>query len=446
MIHEYEHLFPDISTRTDKIYHDVIVEDSKPRQQHPYRMNPLKQKYLQDEAQYLLENDFIEPSQSNYSSPCILVPKSNGTNRMCTDYRKVNSVTKTDSFPIPRIGDCIDKVGNSKYVTKFDLLKGFWQGPLTDRAKEVSAFATPNGLYKYKVLPFGMKNSPATFQRFVNNVICGLDGCGAYIDDVIIYSDSWSDHLQRIRKFFDRLSKAKLTVNLAKTEFCHATITFLGHLVGQGQVKPLEAKVNAISEFLVPKCKRQLMQFLGMAGYYRKFCKNFSGIAEPLTNLLKKSTKFKWNDKCQNAFDRLKAILKSAPVLLAPDFDKCFKLAVDASDVGIGAVLLQKDNNGIDHPVCYFCKKFNKHQKNYSTIEKECLALILAIQQFEVYLTSSTSPIVVFSDHNPLSFLHKLKNKNQKLLRWSLLLQEFKLDIRHIKGKDNIIPDALSSV
>ena len=290
LIHEYEHLFPDIPTRTDKIYHDVIVEDSKPIKQHPYRMNPLKRKYLQDEVKYLLENDFIEPSQSNYSSPCILVPKSNGTYRMCTNYRKVNSVTKTDSFPIPRIDDCIDKVGNSKYVTKFDLLKGLWQVPLTDKAKEVSAFATPNGLYQYKVMPFGMKNSPATFQRLVN-VICRLDGCDAYIDDVIIYSDSWSDHLQRIRKFFDRLSKAKLTVNLAKTEFCHATVTFLGHLVGQGQVKPLEAKVSAISEFPV--------RFLGMAGYYRKFCKNFSGIAEPLTNLLKKSTKFKWNDKCQ---------------------------------------------------------------------------------------------------------------------------------------------------
>ena len=147
LIHEYEHLFPDIPTRTGKIYHDVIVEDSKPVKQHPYRLNPLKRKYLQDEVKYLLENDFIEPSQSNYSSPCILVPKSNGTYRMCTDYRKVNSVTKTDSFPIPRIDDCIDKVGNSKYVTEFDLLKGFWQVPLTDRAKEVSAFATPNGLY-----------------------------------------------------------------------------------------------------------------------------------------------------------------------------------------------------------------------------------------------------------------------------------------------------------
>ena len=446
LIHEYEHLFPDIPSQTDMIYHDVIIETDQPVKQHPYRMNPVKQQHLKDEVKYLLDNDFIEPSQSSYSSPCILVPKPDGSYRMCTDYRKVNSITKTDSFPIPRIDDCIDKVGNAKYVTKFDLLKGFWQVPLTDRAKEVSAFITPDGLFQYKVMPFGMKNSPATFQRLINKVISGLENCEAYIDDVIIYSDTFEDHLQRIRAFFNRLSDAKLTVNLAKSEFCHATLTFLGHVVGQGQVKPICAKVEAISVFPVPSCKRQLMRFLGMAGYYRKFCNNFSVIAEPLTNLLKKGTKFIWNDSCQFAFDKLKAILMSTPVLLAPNFDKAFKLAVDASDIGAGAVLIQEDDNGVDHPVCYFSKKFNKHQKNYSTIEKECLALVLAIQHFEVYLTSSQTPIVVFSDHNPLSFLHKLKNRNQRLLRWSLMLQEYNLDIKHIKGKDNIIPDALSRV
>ena len=148
---------------------------------------------------------------------------------------------------------------------------------------------------------------------------------------------------------------------------------------------------------------------------------------------------------CQKAFDILKAILKNEPVLLAPNFAKEFKLAVDASDTGAGSVLMQEDSNGVDHPVSYFSKKFNKHQKNYSTIEKECLSLILALQHFEVYLTSSSSSIRVFSDHNPLIFIHKMKNKNQRLLRWSLLLQEYNLDIRHIKGKDNIISDALSS-
>ena len=164
LILEYEHLFPDIPSRTDKIYHDVyIIDGSKPVKQHPYRMNPVKQQYLREEVQYLLNNDFIEPSQSEWSSPCILVPKPDGTFRMCTDYRNVNSVTKTDTFPIPRIDDCIDNIGHAKYVTKFDLLKGFWQMPLTNRAKEISAFVTPDGLYQYEVMPFGMKNSPATF-------------------------------------------------------------------------------------------------------------------------------------------------------------------------------------------------------------------------------------------------------------------------------------------
>ena len=315
LILEYEHLFPDIPSKTDKIYHDVeLIDGSKPVKQHPYRMNPVKQQILRDEVQYLLDNDFIEPSQSEWSSPCILVPKPDGTFRMCLDYRKVNSVTKTDTFPIPRINDCIDNIGQAKYVTKFDLLKGFWQIPLTNRAKEISAFVTPDGLYQYKVMPFGMKNSPATFQRLVNNLIFNLAGCKAYIDDAIIFSEEWERHLQTIRNFFDRLSEAKLTVNLTKSEFCHANLTFLGHLVGQGLVKPVEAKVEAISDFPVPSGKRQLMRFLGMAGYYRKFCNNFSVIAEPLTNLLGKRVKFIWTDNCQKSFEKLKAILKSAPV------------------------------------------------------------------------------------------------------------------------------------
>ena len=197
-------------------------------------MNPVKLQYLREMIQYLLDNDFIEPSQSDWSSPCILVPKSDGTFRMCTDYyRRVNSVTKTDSFPVPRIDDCIDNIGQAIYVTKFDLLKGFWQIPLTDRAKEISAFVTPDGLYQYKVMPFGMKNSPATFKRLINMIITGLHNCKAYIDDAIIYSGEWDQLIKTIREFFERLSKTKLTINLAKSEFCHATLTFLGHGVGQ---------------------------------------------------------------------------------------------------------------------------------------------------------------------------------------------------------------------
>ena len=446
LILEYKQLFSDVPTITNKTYHDVDVGSSLPIKQHPYRMNTIKQKYLKEEIQYLLDNNFIQPSKSAWSSPCILVSKPDKSYRLCTDYRKVNNVTKTDSFPIPRIEDCIDKIGNANYITKFDLLKGFWQIPLTERAKEISAFVTSDGLFQYNVMPFGMKNSPATFQRLVNTVISGLDGCDAYIDDVIIHNNTFEDHLQSIRSLFDRLSDANLTINLSKSAFCHAVVTFLGHEVGRGKVMPIEAKIKAISEFPIPDGKKQLMRFLGMAGYYRKFCSNFSTITEPLTNLLRKRNKFIWSERCQKSFDKLKAVLISVPVLKAPNFNCRFKLAVDASDIGAGSVLLQEDENGVDHPVCYFSKKFNVSQMNYSTIEKECLSLILAVQHFEVYLTSSSLPIVVYSDHNPLTFINKMKNNNQRLMRWCLMLQEYNIDIKHIKGKDNIIADALSRV
>jgi hypothetical protein len=352
--------------------------------------------------------------------------------------------SKADSYPIPRIEDCIDKIGSAKYVTKFDLLKGYWQVPLTERAKQISAFVTPNGFYQFKVMPFGMKNAPATFQRLINSIIADIDGCEAYIDDLVLYADTWDKHMEQILKLFEKLSHANLTVNLVKSDFCHATVTYLGHIVGQGQVKPIEAKVQAINEFPAPTNKKELMRFLGMAGYYRKYCQNFSVIAYPMTNLLKKNSKFEWSNSCQEAFDKIKAILVSSPVLSTPDFDKQFNLTVDASDVGCGAVLTQIGEDKIEHPIGYFSKKFNIHQKNYSTVEKECLGLWLAMQHFEVYLSPTKYPILVYTDHNPLTFLHRMKNKNQRILRWCLTLQEFNMTVKHIKGKDNVIADTLS--
>ena len=199
-------------------------------------------------------------------------------------------------------------------------------------------------------------------------------------------------------------------------------------------------------KFPSQKGERELMRYLGMVGYYRKFCSNFSTIANPLTNLLKKGKSFIWSEGCEKSFQKVKSILVSSPVLQAPAFDKQFKLAVDASDVGCGAMLFQEGLDGIDHPVCFYSKKFNVHQQNYSTIEKECLGMILAVQHFDIYLTAATFPILVFTDHNPLTFLHKMKNKNRRIMRWAIYLQEFDLQIQHIAGKDNIIPDALSRV
>ena len=192
VITQYREVFPDVPSKTNLIEHDVDVGDSASIKQHPYRVSPIKKELLDKEVQYMLENDIIEESQSNWSSPCILVPKHDGGFQFCTDFRKVNDKTKSDSFPIPRIADCIDQIGNAKFVSTFDMLKGYWQVPLTQRAREISAFVTPSGLYQYKVMPFGMKNAPATFQRMVNKLVRDIDGCEGYIDDVVIFSDNWS--------------------------------------------------------------------------------------------------------------------------------------------------------------------------------------------------------------------------------------------------------------
>ena len=238
-----------------------------------------------------------------------------------------------------------------------DLLKGYWQVPLTERAKQLAAFVTPDGLYQYQVMPFGMKNAPATFQRMINKLVGRMEGCEAYIDDVVVYSDCWEDHLICLRRVLTKFAEVNLTVNLAKSEFGHAEVTFLGHVVGSGWVKPLVTKIQSILKYPPPSNRRELMRFLGMAGYYRRFCQNFSVITAPLTNLLKKGQEYAWSTNCQDAFMKVKSVLTSTPVLLIPNFQKQFMLMVDASGIGAGAVLMQYDSSGIDHPICYFSRK-----------------------------------------------------------------------------------------
>ena len=336
----------------------------------------------------MLGSGIAQPSCPSWASPCLLVPKSNNTPRFCSDFRKVNNVTKPDSFPLPRMEDCIDQVGSAKFVSKFDLLKGYWQVPLSERAREIAAFITPTGLYSYNVMPFGLRNAPATFQRLMNRVVGDLEGCSVYLDDVVIYSDDWDVHLDRIERLFDRLAHAHLTVNLAKCEFAKATVSYLGGVVGQGRVCPVRAKVQAIDDYAPPTTKKELMRFLGLVGYYRCFCRNFSSVVAPLTDMLKAKAKYMWSSECQKAFESVKALICNAPVLAAPQWEKPFKLEVDASFVGAGAVLSQPDDLGVDKPVSFFSRKFNKHHLNYSVIEKETLALILALQHFSVYVSS----------------------------------------------------------
>ena len=438
----YPTLFADVPGRTTIVEHDIVLQEgANPVKQQPYRLNPTKSAALQKEIKYMLENDLIEPSESPWSSPVILVPKPDSTYRMCIDFRKVNSLTKTDSHPIPRVDDCIDRVGQAKYVSKYDILQGYWQVPMTDTAKEITDFVTPDHLYQCKVMAFGLKNAPGSFMRPMNRVLLGLEGCIVFIDDVVIVSDEWEGHVSRTKALLQRLADANLTVNLAKSEIGRATVTHLGYTVGQGKVAPKSAKVEAIERFSIPTNRKQIMRFLGVIRYYRKFCQNFADVAVSLTNLLCKNVKFVWTPECQSSFEPLKQLLVQAPVLSVPDYGKAFTLMVDASDIGVGAVMTQQGGDGAAHPTDYFSKKLNKHQKNYSTIEKETLALVMAVQHFEIYVSAGEHPVEVFTDHNPLKYLDRFRNKNQRLTRWSLFLQEYDLVIRHIPGRPNIIAD-----
>lgn len=404
LIRGYPTLFSDAPSQMNVLVHDTDAGQNLPIKQFPYRVNPAKREIMRAEVKYLLQNGLAKPSESPWSSPCLLVPKPDSTCRFCMDYRKVNSSTKKDSFPLPRLEDCVDRVGSAKYVTKLDLLKGYWQVLLTPRASEISAFVTPDNFLQYSVLAFGMQNAPATFQRLMHKVLANIPNCAAYLDDIVIYSDGWQEHLQSLEHVFQHLEEALLTLNLAKCEFAKAVVTYLGKQVGQGQVRPIEAKVTAMLKFPTSTNKRQLRRFLGMTGYYRGFCRNFACIVSPLTDLLSTSRSFVWTPECECAFLAAKDILCNAPVLSAPNFDLPFKLQVDASAMGAGAVLMQEDSGGVDHPVSYYSKNFSKCQLHYSTIEKEAVALMLALQHFEVYVGGSSTPVVVYTDHNPLYF------------------------------------------
>ena len=432
------------------ISHDIkLLPGTTPIRQSYYRIIGEKLELMKKEVKYLLENNLASPSCSAWASPCILVPKPNGKVRMCTDFRRVNAVTQKDSYPLPRITDILDNIGNSKYLTQIDLLKGYYQIDLTEEAREISAFITPFGLFQYNVLAFGMCNAPATFQRVINELTRDLDDVYAYLDDIVIATDTWEKHLLCLEALLKRLQAYNLKINLSKSSFGKAKVMYLGHLIGSGSVMPKDINVQAIKAYPVPSNRKQLQTFLGMSAYYSRFCRNFAIVAKPLYALTSAKVRYVWTNECQEAFVQLKTMLTSFPILKSPDIYKPFFLQVDACSTGVGAVLLQP-NCEIEEPdltallpVAYFSRKFNETQQRWSTVEQELYAIVASLLHFSTYLRGH-HPVTVLTDHMPLSFLERAKLHNKKLLRWSFILQEYNLKIKHIPGKSNILADALS--
>ena len=396
---------------------------------------------LQETEQY----GIIEPSTSEWSSPIVLVKKKDGTMRMCIDYRRLNAVTQVEAYPMPRIDDIIDRLGKARYITTLDLTKGYWQMPVAVRDRPKTAFVTPRGLFQFRVMPFGLNGAPASFQRLTDSLVKGCeDFAAAYLDDLVIFSSSWRGHVEHLRTILRRIKDANLTVKLAKCQFGMKQCVYLGHVVGNGTVRPEMSKMQAVESFPRPETKREVRGFLGLTGYYRRFIPDYATVALPLTDLTRKTSPnvVQWTEECAKAFDALKKHLCSSPVLRSPDFTQPFILQTDASDRGAGAVLSQCGPDGEEHPVAYYSRKFLPREERYSTVEKECLAIKLAVTAFRVYLLGRKFNIQ--TDHRSLEWLDKLKESNPRLCRWSLSLQPYVYTVDHRPGKANANADSLS--
>ena len=440
---EFAETMTSVPGRTTLAEHRLDVGTARPIRMPPYRLPYAYRELVREELRDMEQSGVIEPSTSEWASPVVLVKKKDGSMRFCVDYRRLNSVARYDAYPMPRVDELIDKLGSAKYITTLDLARGYWQVPMAEDSREMTAFSTPFGLYQFRVMPFGLSGAPATFQRLMDQVVRGLEEfSAAYIDDLVIHSRTWEEHLRHIQAVLQRLQEAGLTAKPPKCQFGMQQCVYLGHVVGNGGVRPEKSKLLAVESFPVPKTKKEVRTFLGLTGYYRRFIENYASVAAPLTDLTKTApTRVVWTSGCEEAFGALRQALCQTPVLRSPDFNKPFVLQTDASERGVGAVLSQSID-GEEHPVAFFSRKLLPREEKYSTVEKECLAIKLACQSFRVYLLGGH--FTVQTDHRALEWLDRLKENNSRLTRWSLALQAFDFDVVYRAGSANGNADALS--
>eukprot|EP00731_Ephydatia_muelleri_P012465 Em0006g1359a len=399
-------------------------------------------KLLQD----MLAKGAIQPSDSPWSSPIVLVTKKDGSTRFCVDYRKVNAVTRKDAYPLPRVDDTLDTLAGSKLFSTLDLATGYWQVEVADEDKEKTAFSTPEGLYQFEVMPFGLCNAPATFQRLMDKVLSGLKwySCLVYIDDIVVVGDSFENHLYNLVGVLKRLREAGLKVKPSKCSLCQREVQYLGHVVSTEGISTDPTKVEAICNWPTPTCKQEIQRFLGLANYYRRFIKNFSSIAKPLQRLTEKNNMFHWNELCQSAFDELRRCLVSSPVLAYPDYSKCFVLDTDASDVGIGAVLSQPSEDGSERVIAYASRSLSRQEQRYCVTRRELMAVVEFTHHFRPYLLGRQ--FTLRTDHGSLVWLQNFKEPEGQLARWLERLQEFDFVVIHRQGTQHCNADALSRI
>ena len=431
--------------KTNLHTHTIYTGQAKPVSTPPYRQTPQMRAELDRQLEEMKRHGIIEESTSPWHSPVVMVKKPNNEWRFCVDYRKLNAVTEIMSFPIPHMSDVFDTLAESKaeVFSTLDLRSGFWQVPLDKSTKSKSAFITHSGVYEFNRLAFGMVNASMTFQSLMTKVLKNLNFKIAlvYIDDVLVFSKDFDQHLHHLELVFTNLRKANLKLHPAKCKFATKQVKYLGHIVSKDGMKVNPENIAKILEAKSPCNQKQVKSVLGMTGYYRKFIKNYAKIAAPLHDLLKKDKKFCWSEEAEIAFKELKHKLVTAPILRYPQFDKEFVLSTDSSDFSIGYVLSQV-HDGKELPICYGGRALRNNELKWHITDKEGLALVEGIQHFRHYLANTK--FTVFTDNVSVKYLQNIKDCQGRLGRWSLLLQGYTFEIKHKPGSKNYTADYLS--
>ncbi|KAH9680016.1 Endonuclease [Citrus sinensis] len=404
-----------------------------------YRSNPEETKELQRQVEELLEKGYVRESMSPCAVPVLLVPKKDGTWRMCVDCRAINKISVKYRHPIPRLDDMLDELHGSCVFSKIDLKSGYHQIRIREGDEWKTAFKTKYGLYEWLVMPFGLSNAPSTFMRLMNHVLRAFIGkfVVVYFDDILIYSKGLDEHIEHLQSVLTVLRKEKLYANLKKCSFCTNQIVFLGYVVSAKGIEVDEEKVKAIKEWPTPKSVSEVRSFHGLASFYRRFVKDFSTLAAPLTEIVKKHVGFKWGSEQERAFNLIKEKLVSAPLLALPDFTKTFEIECDASGIGIGAVLMQEGR-----PIAYFSEKLSGAALNYPTYDKEMYALVRALETWQHYLLPKE--FVIHTDHESLKHLKGQGKLHKRHAKWVEFIEPFPYVIKYKQGKENVVADALS--
>uniref|UniRef100_A0A0A9Z8Q1 RNA-directed DNA polymerase n=2 Tax=Lygus hesperus TaxID=30085 RepID=A0A0A9Z8Q1_LYGHE len=416
-----------------------------PIKQRAYNYSPKVLEVMHKELDKMLESGIVEPSHGPWASPVVMVRK-NDSYRFCIDFRKVNYITKKDSYPMKNINTLLDSLRQAVYLSKLDLRQAFLQVPLADEAsRDITSFIVPGrGLFRFITMPFGLSNSPATFQRLADSIFLDMyPQVVVFLDDILLCTSDFSQHLKLLEEIFRRLKASGLRVNPEKCQFGCNEVRYLGYRVNVDGISVDPEKSEAVTNYPTPTNLTELRRFLGMAGWYRRFIPNFSSIVAPLTLLLSKKKTWFWSEAQIEAFESLKSALTSTPILARPNFDLPFTLQTDASQHGIGSALVQFQD-GQERVITYSSRTLTAAERNYSVTEKECLAVIYGIEKNRQYLEGSE--FTVITDHSCLKWLLELKDPIGRLARWTLRLQPYKYKVEYRKGKLNSVADALSRI